>query len=224
MSEPVMRRSSASGRQHNDNPVSETESRAMLPFQLDASRIRVVVVGRGAAIRRKIRTVLAAGNVSLTVYSDDRTEIEQGPSLDVISHLPDNLELSAAKFVVCAGLETNEAHDLAERCRAMQVLVNVEDCPELCDFYMPAVVRRGDLTLAISTNGRAPGLSGIIRQHLESMFPSVWEDRIGEIARYRNDWRAAGHDQRTVKNGIANLVKVRSWFNNDSGNELPRAD
>lgn len=66
------------------------------------------------------------------------------------------------------------------------VLCNVVDVPELCDFYYPAVVRRGDLQIAISTNGQSPSLSQKLRQQLERQFGpgyARWVAELGETRR-----------------------------------------
>jgi precorrin-2 dehydrogenase/sirohydrochlorin ferrochelatase len=66
------------------------------------------------------------------------------------------------------------------------VLCNVVDVPEFCDFYYPAVVRRGDLQIAISTNGQSPALSQKLRQQLERQFGpgyAQWVKELGETRR-----------------------------------------
>jgi len=66
------------------------------------------------------------------------------------------------------------------------VLCNVVDVPEYCDFYYPAVVRRGDLQIAISTNGQSPSLSRKLREQLERQFGpgyAEWVTELGETRR-----------------------------------------
>jgi precorrin-2 dehydrogenase / sirohydrochlorin ferrochelatase len=66
------------------------------------------------------------------------------------------------------------------------VLCNIVDVPEFCDFYYPAVVRRGDLQIAISTNGQSPSLSQKLRQQLERQFGpgyANWVKELGETRR-----------------------------------------
>ena len=93
------------------------------------------------------------------------------------------------------------------------MLVNVEDRPELCDLHLPAVLRRGDLTLAISTNGRAPGVAGLLRRHLERLFGPEWRGRIDELGRpARAGWRAEGADMTTVKHRTDRYVEDRKWL------------
>lgn len=185
----------------------------MLPIQLDTSRLSIVIVGRGPAAARKVRTARDGGARHLTVYSD-----RPGPALasaagdDLVHRLPDNTELARAHLVISAGLDDGEEIALGERCRALHVLVNVEDRPDYCDVHLPAVLRRGDLTLAISTNGRAPGLAGLLRRHLETLFGPEWERRIEEVADIRAGWRASGVDMAGVKQRLNRLVEQRKWL------------
>ena len=185
----------------------------MLPVQLDAARLAIAVVGRGAAAARKVKTADAAGAANLTVYSD-----LPGPALAAAAgerladHLPSNAELAAADLVLVAGLGEAGERETAQRCRALKVLVNVEDRPELCDVHLPAVVRRGDLVLAISTGGRAPGLSGLLRRYLERLFGPEWERRVDELSRARAGWREDGVDMGTVKQRIDRFVEQRRWL------------
>jgi precorrin-2 dehydrogenase/sirohydrochlorin ferrochelatase len=77
------------------------------------------------------------------------------------------------------------------------VLCNVVDVPEYCDFYYPAVVRRGELQIAISTAGQSPALAQKIRQQLERQFGAgyaAWVERLGETRRLI---LASGLDQET---------------------------
>jgi precorrin-2 dehydrogenase/sirohydrochlorin ferrochelatase len=59
------------------------------------------------------------------------------------------------------------------------------DVPEYCDFYYPAVVRRGDLQIAISTNGQSPSLSQRLRQQLERQFSPAYAQWVAELGETR---------------------------------------
>ena len=185
----------------------------MLPLQLDTARLAIAIVGRGPAAARKVKTVTNAGARHLTVYSDRPGPVLAAAAGDaLVDHLPDNRELSRAHLVISAGLDDTEEIALAERCRALCVLVNIEDRLEYCDVHLPAVLRRGDLTLAISTNGRAPGLAGLLRRHLEQLFGPEWEHRIDEAAEARSAWRRDGAEMGTVKQRLGRLVEQRGWL------------
>jgi siroheme synthase-like protein len=80
---------------------------------------------------------------------------------------------------------------VADDARAAGALVNVADDPPLCDFYMPAVVRDGDVIVAIGTGGSCPGLAGMLRERLGPALPP----RVGEFAAALADLRAENRDQ-----------------------------
>jgi precorrin-2 dehydrogenase/sirohydrochlorin ferrochelatase len=67
------------------------------------------------------------------------------------------------------------------------VLCNVVDVPEQCDFYYPALVKRGDLQIAISTSGQSPALARRLREQLEKEFPPSYADWVAELGATRRD-------------------------------------
>ena len=102
------------------------------------------------------------------------------------------------KFLAVAATASESLNKLIY-CEAQRrgVLCNVVDVPEYCDFYYPAVVRRGDLQIAISTAGQSPALAQKIRQQLERQFGAgyaAWVERLGETRRLI---LASGLDQET---------------------------
>jgi len=70
-----------------------------------------------------------------------------------------------------------------------QRLVNVVDQPHLCNFFVPSVLRRGSLHVAVSTSGECPGLSRRIRKQLEPLFPERYTPLIERLASVRGEWK-----------------------------------
>ena len=81
--------------------------------------------------------------------------------------------LSPALVVIARGDARNETW--ACLCRERGILVNVVDEPALCTFFVPAVIRRGDLTVAVSTGGASPAAAALLRRHIESSLPDATE-------------------------------------------------
>ena len=185
----------------------------MLPVQLDVARLKIAVVGRGAAAARKLKFCENAGARHITVYSDrtgDALEAVAGDRL--VERLPETRDLAEADVVFVAGLSDTIASGIADACRALKVLVNVEDRKPYCDFHLPALVRRGDLTLTISTAGRAPGLAGSLRRYVERLFGPEWAGRIDELAEARSGWRADGADMAAVKRRTDRYIDEQGWL------------
>ncbi len=90
-------------------------------------------------------------------------------------------------FLAIVATASNRLNELIYReAQRRGVLCNVVDVPEYCDFYYPAVVQRGDLQIAISTNGQSPSLAQMLRQQLERQFGpgyAEWVQQLGETRR-----------------------------------------
>jgi siroheme synthase-like protein len=86
------------------------------------------------------------------------------------------------------------------------VLCNVVDDPEYCDFYYPAVVRRGDLQIAISTNGQSPSLSQKLRRQLEGQFGPAYAQWVAELGETRKHVLASNLDPRRKRDLLHSLA------------------
>jgi uroporphyrin-III C-methyltransferase/precorrin-2 dehydrogenase/sirohydrochlorin ferrochelatase len=113
-------------------------------------------------------------------------------------------------FVSTGDAESDAAG--AEQARRAGVPVNVADRPELCDFIMPAIVERGDVTVGISTGGIAPTLARTLRARIEAALPA----RLGELVRFAGSFR---HSAKTL---IATVAERRRFW--DSVLEGPVAE
>jgi precorrin-2 dehydrogenase/sirohydrochlorin ferrochelatase len=169
----------------------------MLPIILDGSMIRVGLAGAGEGLARRLK-VLKTGGVGEPVMFAGRS-----PSSD---------ELAKLQLLFVVGLDASSSRDIAVAARQAGVLVNVEDVPNLCDFHVPAQVRRGDLLLAISTAGRSPSLSRALREHLETRFGEEWDGRLDEIAKLRQAWRAEGAPPGEVSRRTRNHLTEQKWL------------
>lgn len=184
----------------------------MLPVTIDVARVRIVLVGNGAAARRRLRLLDDAGALRVVVFADDPSEDLAAAAGDRLRRrLPAAREIAEAQLVFLAAIGEPVAARLRHIADSAGVLLNIEDDLARCDFHSPAVVRRGDLTLAISTGGKSPGLAAAIRRQIAAAFGPEWEARLEKIAVLRRDWRVAGHDSAT----IARLTTT--WFDRHGG-------
>jgi siroheme synthase-like protein len=144
---------------------------APYPVYLDLSDRLCVVIGGCGLAEEKARGLLAAG-ARVSVVSADLTpglaELAVEGQIDVIARRYRSGDLRKAFLVVVAEREGAIVEAVWRETRERNVLVNTVDDVPHCDFLAPAVLRRGDLTVAISTNGKAPALAVRLRQHLET--------------------------------------------------------
>lgn len=164
----------------------------MLPIVLDRNVERIGLAGLGEAGERRRQWLVAAG-----VNPED-------------IRLPDPLQ--GLKFLFVTGHTRADASALASRARAAGVLVNVEDEPALCDFHVPALVRRGDLVISVSTGGRAPGLAKLLREWLDARFGLEWANYLDQASDARAAWRAEGARAAELSRRTRALAAQGNWF------------
>jgi precorrin-2 dehydrogenase / sirohydrochlorin ferrochelatase len=184
----------------------------MLPIAVDIARVRVVLVGDGAAARRRLVRLDRAGAGHLAVYAmapDPLLAAAAGARLR--RRLPRTDEISRAQLVFLAGVDPAAAARLRRVADRAGVLLNVEDDIAQSDFHSPAVVRRGDLVVAISTGGKSPGLAAAIRRRVEAWLGPEWGPRLERASALRAGWRDAGYEPARV----AGLTM--SWLDRDAG-------
>lgn len=144
---------------------------APYPVYLDLSDRLCVVIGGCGLAEEKARGLLAAG-ARVTVVSADLTpglaELAVEGRIDVIARRYRSGDLRRAFLVVVVERQGAIVEAVWRETRGRNVLVNTVDDVPHCDFLAPAVLRRGELAVAISTNGKAPALAVRLRQHLES--------------------------------------------------------
>jgi precorrin-2 dehydrogenase/sirohydrochlorin ferrochelatase len=138
--------------------------------------------------------------------------VEAGFRAELLPWDADDSRLVGLRLLFVAGLDEDRASSFASRARALGVLVNVEDEPELCDFHVPAILRRGDLVLTVSTGGRAPGLARRLREWLEQKFGPEWQGRLGTLGDARLGWRADGIPPAEVSRRTSEMIVERGWL------------
>ncbi|MFC2029169.1 bifunctional precorrin-2 dehydrogenase/sirohydrochlorin ferrochelatase [Chloroflexota bacterium] len=144
---------------------------------VDLDRTSCVVIGGGEIAERKVTALREAGARPLVIspsLSDAlRCQAEAG-EIEAIEREYQTGDLSGARLVIAATDEPEINEAVWQEAQAVGCLVNVVDDPNRCDFYVPATIRRGALTISISTAGSSPLLAGRIRHALEQQFDPAY--------------------------------------------------
>jgi precorrin-2 dehydrogenase/sirohydrochlorin ferrochelatase len=167
----------------------------MLPIVLNPLNLRVGLAGQGEARDRRAALLAEAGTAARLLPNP----------------VPDEL-LASLQLLFVAGMLEGEARELAARARRAGVLVNVEDVLPLCDFHVPAVVRRGELLLTASTGGQVPGLARALRESLAEEFGPEWTVRLKELSLARAKWRAEGLSPAQVSQHVRDMISAMGWL------------
>ena len=156
-----------------------------------------LVVGAGTVGEPKINSLVTAG-ASVRVVALHATaavaEWAQAGAITWEARAFNSADLDGTFLVIAATNSGDVNAAIFHQARQRNILCNGVDDPEHCDFYYPAVVRRGDLQLAISTNGQSPALAQRIRRELEMQFGAKYGAWLEELGRARQQLLASKID------------------------------
>lgn len=161
----------------------------LFPMFMKLAGKQCLVVGAGKVGEPKIGGLIDTGariHVVAIAASDQVREWADAEKIDLELRAFSSADLDG-KFLAVVATASRSLNELVYReAQRRGVLCNVVDVPEYCDFFYPAVVRRGDLQIAISTAGQSPSLAQKLRQQLERQFGdgyTAWVEQLGATRR-----------------------------------------
>jgi precorrin-2 dehydrogenase/sirohydrochlorin ferrochelatase len=134
-----------------------------------------LIVGGGDVAKRKIDRLLQFTNRIIVIA--EKTDLKSSGGVRVLERPLKLKDLEMGDFVIAATNDKKLNRTIAEYCNSSRIPVNVVDDPRLCSFIFPSIVKRGDLTIGISTGGTSPAYAQLMRKTLEKNLP----DHIGGI-------------------------------------------
>ena len=160
----------------------------LFPFFQDISGKRFVIIGNGNVAHEKAERLRQfTDNIEIVPFvktEEDQTAghiFQSAPPAENVSDV-----LSRADYCICAANDRELNRIIAERCADLGIRVNVADDPELCTFIFPALVKKGDLVIGISTQGTSPSFAGSLRRKIEAELPDNIEEILDRMGRLRS--------------------------------------
>jgi len=163
------------------------EIRRPVPYSisLNLEGAPCIVVGGGTVALRKVESLIESGAQVKVVSPDVAPEIEALEEVEIVRRKFRDEDLHARFLVVSATDDREVNEQVAKAARKRGMLVNVVDVPDLCNFYVNSQVRRGDLTISVSTGGASPALSKRIRKELERQYGDEYAGFLLLMREYR---------------------------------------
>jgi precorrin-2 dehydrogenase/sirohydrochlorin ferrochelatase len=195
---------------------------SLFPMFMKLEGKRCLVVGAGNVGEPKIGGLMDTG-ARVHVIALQASETVQGwaqagkITLQLRAFAAEDLDGTFLAVVATASRVLNSS--IYREAQRRGVLCNVVDDPEYCDFYYPAVVRRGDLQIAISTNGHSPSLSQKLRQQLERQFGLGYAQWVAELGETRKLVLASDLDperKRELLHSLASREAVKAAMAEES--------
>lgn len=165
-----------------------------LPISLKLAGRRCLIVGAGAVAARKVRQLRTAQADVSVVAPQLCEELRELLDHEQIRHIPGHFseDMLARQFLVVAATDDQSLNQrVSELAEARNLLVNVVDTPDLCNFITPSIVNREPLRIAISTDGSFPLLASALRAKIETLIPASY----GRLAQLLGSFRAKAKER-----------------------------
>jgi siroheme synthase-like protein len=164
----------------------------LFPVFLKLEHLHVLIVGGGNIGLEKITAVLKNSPqtritlVAKRIAPEIRNFKDQSPQLTLIERAFEVDDLTDKDIVIAATGDRNVSELIQAASRKRKILINVADIPDLCDFYLGSIVQKGDLKIAISTNGKSPTLAKRLKEVFNEALPADTQVSIEQLNQFRN--------------------------------------
>lgn len=157
------------------------------PVFLNLNGKKAVVIGGGKVAERKILTLLKTGAYVTVISPEITNKIKREGLKGRIKHTCRHYRKGDLKDAFIVIVATNSSVINEKVSKDAPCLVNVVDTPHLCNFIVPSVIKRGSLTIAVSTSGISPALSRLIRKELEQMYGTEFSGYLKSLRSIRTE-------------------------------------
>lgn len=166
------------------------ERNNLYPVFLKLSNLNVLIIGGGFVAEEKLTFLLKSSpDAQITLVSpmfrEGTKELAKKGNVKLIKRRYNKRFLKGKHIVIVTTDVPNVNVKVYKHCKKKGVLVNVADNPPYCDFYMGGIVTKGNVKIAISTNGKSPTTAKRIRQFFEDVIPENVDDLVKNLNEYR---------------------------------------
>lgn len=171
---------------------SEQDANFLFPVFLKLEKLNLLIVGGGYVGQEKLNAVIQNSpktNIRLVAMhiSDDIKNIAlKYPNINLVEKTYEAIDIDGADIVIAALNDAIVSEQVSIDAKQKGKLVNVADKPDLCDFYLSSVVQKGNLKIAISTNGKSPTIAKRIKEFLNEVLPGNINELLDNMQQIRN--------------------------------------
>ncbi|WP_028891810.1 bifunctional precorrin-2 dehydrogenase/sirohydrochlorin ferrochelatase [Tenacibaculum sp. 47A_GOM-205m] len=189
------------------------ERNNLYPIFLKTATLKVLIVGGGFVAEEKLRFLLKSSpDAEVTMvapfFREETIAMAQKGKVNMVTDSYNDTYLQG-KHLVIATTDVPEVNiQVYKDCRSQNILVNVADNPPYCDFYMGGIVTKGNVKVAISTNGKSPTTAKRLRQFFEEVIPEDINQLVQNLNSYRKTIKGNfEHKVETLNKLTESLVK-----------------
>lgn len=183
------------------------ERNELYPVFLKVSNLHILIVGGGNVALEKLTFLLKSSpsaqvEMVSPMFRAETIALAEKFDIKMNKARYDKSFLEGKHIVIATTDDVPVNEQVYHDCRARQILVNVADNPPFCDFYMGGIVTKGNVKVAISTNGQSPTTAKRLRQFFEDVIPENIDDLVKNLNKYR----------KTIKGDFEEKVETLNEF------------
>lgn len=155
------------------------------PLCINLEDKRFLVVGYGRIAKRKLKAI-SEFTSNIKIITKELTEEELGKGIEFVNKCFDEKDLEGVDFVITATGSREQDEAIVAACKSRGIPVNAADDRDECDFFLPGIIKRGDLVVSVSTSGKSPAYSRHLREQIEDIIPDNIEKILDILGKLRN--------------------------------------
>ncbi|WP_297822900.1 bifunctional precorrin-2 dehydrogenase/sirohydrochlorin ferrochelatase [Segetibacter sp.] len=187
----------------------------LFPVFLKLEQMRLLIVGGGNIGLEKLSTVLQNSPstkirlIGITVIKEIRQLAIKYPNIELHERSFEENDLALADIVITALNDHKASEEICVLAKQHGKLINAADKPDLCDFYLGSVVKKGNLKIAISTNGKSPTIAKRLKEVISSMLPDELESILNNMQAIRNDLQGDFNEKVKQLNDLTKVLVAK---------------
>lgn len=195
--------------------MSTSKGNTLYPVFLKLDELQTLIVGGGEVGLEKLSFILKnSPDAKIRLVAEEvKTAIlslaESFPQVEVLKKSFEEVDLNGVDVLILATADLALDKEIKTLAKQKGILVNVADTPALCDFYLGSIVTKGDLKIAISTNGKSPTLAKRMREYLEASLPEDTQELIDNLGEIRNQLEGDFQQKVQELNEITKSLKAK---------------
>jgi siroheme synthase-like protein len=205
---------------------ADREGNLLFPVFLKLEQLRLLIVGGGFIGMEKLSVVLKHSPatqvvlVAITISDEIKHLASQYPNVTLVERAFQDTDLEEKDIVIAATSDRSLNAIVKQEAKKRKVLANIADTPALCDFYLGSIIKKGDLKIAISTNGKSPTLAKRMREFFEEYLPDSTQTLLDNLTSIRNQIGGSFEDKVNRLNEITSSFLSEKESLSDKGHAV----
>jgi precorrin-2 dehydrogenase / sirohydrochlorin ferrochelatase len=183
-------------------------------FRLD--QLHMLIVGGGNVAMEKISLLFKNSDnanvtlVALEIKNEIKEIADRYPNLKLVQKAYEASDLDGIDLAIAATSIKELNEEIRQDAKTKKILINVADTPASCDFYLGSVIKKGDLKIAISTNGKSPTFAKRMRELLEDAIPDNISEVLDNLKEIRDNLKGDLAEKMNKLNEITSIMTKKN--------------